>query len=273
MASKSSYSLLTLEKGLRALELIADNAGDIGVTQLSAQLGEPVTVIFRVLRTLAALGYINQDPRTKRYSLGLRVWELSEKAMARLDIIETIQPILTRLTHLTGETSSFAINQGRDFLYVATVGGLQPLRAYVEPGARIPLAMPTASGRAILAFSPQSVIDEVLAGELQRFTPKTVVDPAELRSVLEDVRLRGVSVVHGENQQQLSAVAAPVMDSSGRCIGALAMSGVTQGRFEGAALDNIIQLAKSEAAKIDDLIRNTNRRVNISEMGLNAKGK
>jgi hypothetical protein len=44
MRRSPSYSLLTLEKGLRVLELIAENAGDIGVTQLSAQLDEPITV-------------------------------------------------------------------------------------------------------------------------------------------------------------------------------------------------------------------------------------
>lgn len=271
MPRPPNYSLRTLEKGLCVLELIADNAGDVGVTQLSAQLDEPVTVIFRILRTLVALGYVNQDPRTKRYSLGLRVWELSEKAIARLDIVETLQPILTRLTHLTGETSSLAINQGKDFLYVATVNGLQPLRAYVEPGARIPLTIPTASGRAILAFSPQQIVDELLAEKLQRFTPKTVVDPAKLRGILDEIRRKGVSIVHGENQQQLSAVAAPIIDSVGRCIGALAMSGVTQERFEGKALEKIVQLAKAEAEKINGLIRNTNRRVNIREMTVNVK--
>lgn len=266
MTRTPSYSLLTLEKGLRVLELIADNAGDIGVTQLSAQLDEPVTVIFRILRTLVALGYVNQDPRSKRYSLGLRVWELSEKAMARLDIVETIQPILTRLTHMTGETSSFGSNLGKDFLYVATVNGLQPLRAYVEPGARLSLSLPTASGRAILAFSPQDVVDDILAGKLQRFTPKTVVDPVKLRGILEEIRRRGVSIVHGENQPQLSAVAAPIFDSVGRCIGALAMSGVTQERFEGKALEKIINLAKSEAEKVNGLMRNNGGRVNLSEM-------
>jgi DNA-binding IclR family transcriptional regulator len=265
------YSLLTLAKGLRALELVAENAGDIGVTQLSAQLEEPVTVIFRILRTLVSLGYVNQNPHTKRYSLGLRVWELSEKAVARLDIVNTVQPILTRLTHLTGETSSLAINQGKDFLYVATVDGLQPLRAYVEPGSRLPLSLPTASGRAILAFSPQDVIDEVLAGKFQRFTPMTVVDPNKLRTILNEIRRRGVSVVHGENQQQLSAVAAPIIDSVGRCIGALALSGVTQKRFEGEALEKIIQLAKSEAANVNDRICNSNRNVNMFELTAGSK--
>jgi IclR family transcriptional regulator, KDG regulon repressor len=271
MRAAPNYSLLTLEKGLRVLELIAENAGDIGLTQLSTQLEEPVTVIFRILRTLVSLGYVNQDPHSKRYSLGLRVWELGEKAVARLDVVDTVQPILTRLTHLTGETSSLAISQGKDYLYVATVNGLQPLRAYVEPGSRISLAIPTASARAILAFSPQDVIDRVLIGRLQRFTSKTVVDPTKLRAILADIRRQGVSIVHGENQQKLSAVAAPIIDSVGRCIGALAMSGVTEERFEGKALERIIQLTRSEAQNINGLIRNAERRVNTVNMAVNAK--
>src|SRR5262249_23154196 len=192
--------------------------------------------------------------------------EMSEKAIARLDIVETVQPVLTRLTRLTGETSSFAINQGKDFLYVATVNGLQPLRAYVEPGARIPLAMPTASGRAILAFSPEDVVDQILSGKLQRFTSKTIVDPNRIRSILQEIRRRRVSIVHGENQQQLSAVAAPIIDSVGRCFGAIAMSGVTQERFKGKALEKIVQLVKTEAGKVNELIRSTNKRIDVIDI-------
>ena len=80
----SRYSLLTLEKGLVTLELIADTAGDTSLTELSDRLEEPVSVVFRVVRTLLDLGYVQQDPITKRYSLGLRAWELGEKAAARL---------------------------------------------------------------------------------------------------------------------------------------------------------------------------------------------
>jgi DNA-binding IclR family transcriptional regulator len=88
--------------------------------------------------------------------------------------------------------------------------------------------------------------------------------------VLEEIRRRGVSVVHGENQQQLSAVAAPILDSVGRCIGSLAMSGVTQERFEGDALEKIIQLAKSHAEKINEMMRNTTPRVGVSEKRVKA---
>jgi DNA-binding IclR family transcriptional regulator len=253
-SATARYLLLTLEKGLTTLELIADNAGDIGLSELSARLKEPVSVVFRVVRTLLNLGYLNQHPVTKRYSLGLRVWELGEKAAARLDIRDTVQPALDRLTAATGETASFALVQANEYSYVATADGSQPLRAYVERGSRLSLGSPSASARAILAFSADEVVDAVLSTKLKRRTPATVVDPVRVRAMLDDIRERGVAIVHGENQQQLSAVAAPVRNIADRCIGAIALSGLTS-RFAGEPLKRMVQLVKAEAKEIEMQLR------------------
>ena len=244
------YSLLTLEKGLLTLELISNTPGDIGLSKLSALLDQPISVVFRVLRTLVNLGYLSQDPVTKRYSLGLRLWQLGEKAAARLDVRDSVQPALNKLMRATGETASFAWVLDHDYAYIATAEGSQPLRAYVERGSRLPLSSPSASARAILAFSDAELIDTILAGRLKRQTPKTVTDPQRVRDMLGVIRERGVAVVHGENQQQLSAVAAPIRGADGRCIGAIALSGLTS-RFEGDTLKRIVQLVKAEAKDLE----------------------
>jgi DNA-binding IclR family transcriptional regulator len=249
------YSLLTLEKGLTTLELIADNTEDIGLSELSTRLKEPVSVVFRVVRTLLNLGYLNQHPVTKRYSLGLRVWELGEKAAAKLDIRDAVQPALDRLTAATGETASFALVQANEYSYIATADGSQPLRAYVERGSRLSLGSPSASARAILAFSPDDLVDAVLSTKLKRRTPATVVDPVRVRAMLDDIRERRVAIVHGENQHQLSAVAAPVRNGTDRCIGAIALSGLTS-RFAGEPLKRMVQLVKNEAKEVELRLRN-----------------
>ena len=252
--STQKYNLLTLRKGFAALERIAESSGRIGVTELSVQMNEPVTVVFRILRTLAELGCVIQDPRTKRYGLGMRIWELSEKIIAGLGIVEIAQPILAQLTHLTGETSSLAIAQGNEYLYVASVNGQQPLRAYVPPGSRTPLSYPTASGRVLVAHSKQETIDAVLADGLKRFTAATVTDAKRVRTILMGVRKNGVAVVHGEYQQLLSAIAAPIFNPLGDCVGAIAISGVTQG-FAGAALPQLIQTVKTQAENCSNAMR------------------
>jgi IclR family acetate operon transcriptional repressor len=252
--AEPNYSLLTLEKGLLTLELISNTPGDIGLSKLSALLDQPISVVFRVLRTLVNLGYLSQDPVTKRYSLGLRLWQLGEQAAARLDVRDSVQPALNKLMRATGETASFAWVLDHDYAYIATADGSQPLRAYVERGSRLPLSSPSASARAILAFSEAELIDTILAGRLKRQTPKTVTDPQRVRDMLGVIRERGVAVVHGENQQQLSAVAAPIRAADGRCIGAIALSGLTS-RFEGDTLKRIVQLVKAEAKDLERRIR------------------
>lgn len=248
------YSLRTLRKGLAVLEVVAETAGDIGVTELSHQLNEPVAVVFRILRTLTDLGYLNQDPKTKRYRLGLKLWELSERARAMLDIVKAAQPFLSRLMKTTGETSSLAIAQGTEFLYVASVDGFRPLRAYVAPGSRTPLSYPTASGRVFVAFSKPDITDDVLAHGLKTFTPSTVTDVDQVRAILQEVHRSGFAIVHGEYQHQLSAIAAPVFDSAGNCIAALSVSGVTQ-HFLGKSKARLIEAVKSEAAALGDWLR------------------
>jgi IclR family KDG regulon transcriptional repressor len=247
--SRPKYSLLTLKKALAVLELIAESGGDVGLTEISEQVQEPVTVIFRILKTLSDLGYISQDPKTKRYRLGVKVWELSEKAIARLDIVVAAQPVLSRLTQATAETSSLAIMHGKEFLYVASVNGLQPLRAYVPPGSRTSLTFPTASGRVFLAYSKPEFVEEVLTEGLKRFTPATLTDVDRVRAILKEIRQAGIAVVHGEYQHQLSAIAVPIFNSFGDCVAALALSGLTQ-RFEGEALPHLMQTIKAEAEKL-----------------------
>jgi DNA-binding IclR family transcriptional regulator len=90
----------------------------------------------------------------------------------------------------------------------------------------------------------------VLAGKLKRHTPTTVIEPARIRAILEEVREQGVAVVHGENQQQLSAVAAPVRNANGQCIGAIALSGLTL-RFQGEAPKRMAQLVRAEAKDVE----------------------
>jgi IclR family acetate operon transcriptional repressor len=252
MATKGTspgYSLLTLRKGLAVLELIAQSKGEESLTELSTRLGEPVSVVFRILKTLEDLGYVEQDVRTKRYGLGLKIWEIGERALARFNIVEIARPVLSRLTAETGDTSSLAVLRGDSFVYVATQEGCEPLRAYVEAGSRQPLVLPTASGRAILAFSSPEFVEEILEREVERRTPLTVVDKGAIREILREAYDSGVAIVHGENQEHLSAVAAPIFDADDACVAALAVSGITH-RFEGTALRRLIVLVKAAAAEI-----------------------
>lgn len=248
MAANPSYTLRTLRKGLAVLEAFADSETTLSLTELSARLEESPTVVFRILKTLEEHGYAEQDPESKRYTLGLRIWEIGNRALSRFGFTEAVRPTLERLTEQTGETSSVAVPRGIELLYVAVVEGLDPLHVYLEPGSRAPLYL-TASGKAILAFSSPDLFEAVVAAGLRRRTPATITTASRLRARLEEIRQSRLSVVHGERQLHLSAVAAPILHTDGRCIGAVAVSGLSP-HFTDDRLPRISEAVTRAASEI-----------------------
>jgi DNA-binding IclR family transcriptional regulator len=217
------YTLHTLRKGLAVLEALAASERGVTLTELARSLGESQTVVFRLLRTLEASGYVQQEPEVRRWTLGLRVFELGARAAGRMRLLEIARPVLTWLTRLTGQTSALVVLREHDVLYVDIVEGSEPLRFYAEPGARAP-AYATASGKVLLAWHPERVAGVVQAG-LRPLTETTITDAHELERRLEDVRGTGVSINLGERRDDIAAVAAPVFDARGECVAAVSISG------------------------------------------------
>src|SRR5437899_7076799 len=226
MSRNTRYTLLTLVMGLAALEALeALEAVDGGLTltELARRLKESQTVVFRVLKTLEEHGYVRHDSVSRRYTLGLRIWELGARVVGRTGLVEAARPVLKWLTTVTGQTSGLVVLRGTDVLYLDIRDGQEALRFYVEPGARAP-AYGTASGKGMLAWHPACVPQVVKAG-LRRLTPTTIVGAADLRRELQEIRRAGVAINRGERQPDLAAVAAPLFDAHGECVAAVGIAG------------------------------------------------
>jgi IclR family acetate operon transcriptional repressor len=219
-----NYTLQTLRKGLAVLETLEAAAGELTLTGLSQRLGESPTVVFRLLKTLEERGFVQQDPASKRYALGLRLWEMGARVVSRQGLVDLARPVLRWLTEVTGETSALVVRRDTDVLYLDIVEGSEPLRVYAEVGARAPIHA-TASGKAMLAFEPAAVVDAVVAAGMRRLTPLTVTSARALRQRLEEVRRTGLSVNAGERRADIAAVAAPVRNGRGECVAAVSISG------------------------------------------------
>jgi DNA-binding IclR family transcriptional regulator len=219
----SRYTLHTLAKGLRVLETLETVPAGLSLTEIARRLRQSQTVVFRLLRTLAEHGYVHRDPGDKRYTLGLRLWELGARAAGRTGLVEAARPALKWLTSVTGQTSALVVLRDTDVLYVDIVEGLEPLRFYADPGARAP-AYATASGKAMLAHRADLVSGVVRKG-LRRLAPGTITRPAELRRRLAEIRRTGLSINRGERRADIAAVAAPIFDAQGECVASISISG------------------------------------------------
>lgn len=245
---RRQYTLKTLRKGLEVLEAFEKGPAGLTLTELSTRLKESQSVIFRILKTLEERGYVQQDPASKRYRLGLRTWEIGSKAVSQIDPTDVARPVLKWLTEVTGETSYAAVVRGTDTIYVDVVEGLEPLRVYAEPGFRVPLYL-TASGKAILAFHDRDLFRQVVAAGMKRLTAATITTAKRLRERLEEIRKTGLSVNRGERRPDISAVAGPVFDRTGECIAAVGVSGPAL-RFTDERLDKIAEGVRKAAAEL-----------------------
>jgi IclR family KDG regulon transcriptional repressor len=221
--SRRDYTLHTLVKGLVVLETLETASDGLTLTETAEHVGESATVVFRLIKTLEKRGYVQQVPESKRYTLGLRTWEMGAKAVSRIGLVEAARPVLRWLTGVTGQSAGLVIPRGPDVLYVDVAEGSEPLRFYADLGSRAP-AYATASGKAILAHRPE-LVAAVIRGGMKRLTRSTITGARELHRRLAEIRRTGLSINRGERRDDIAAVAAPVFNAVGECVAAVTIAG------------------------------------------------
>lgn len=210
------------------LELVADRQGGqgVGLVELARELGWNKSTTHRLLATLVALGYAQQDRESGWYRIGLKAFQLGAAYLRDLDLRREAAPILIDLQQETDQGVSLVVLDAatKEVVYVDRVESSQALRMHVELGMRFPYNC-TAAGKAIMAFLPQVEAEPLLAGELPRRTSASVHLAETLRAQFVRIRSNGYATDNEENAEGVRCVAAPVFDSAGRAIAAISISG------------------------------------------------
>ncbi|WP_210213740.1 IclR family transcriptional regulator [Mesorhizobium sp. M4A.F.Ca.ET.022.05.2.1] len=209
------------------LEAVAFEPGEIGVSELANKLQTTKGTVFRHLQTLVDRGYLIQNASTQRYRVGARAYLIGRAAAERVDIIAGSQDAMRSLRDETGETVVVSSLSNRGNIVMNTLIGKSPLEIGVRVGSVLePHA--TAQGKAVLAFDTQGLIKQLRRRGLAGLTPHTVTDIDVLERQLEAVRAQGYATAAEEMLLGISALAAPVMDGSGKTAGSIAIVGSIQ---------------------------------------------
>jgi len=220
---------LTFAKGMEVLEAFEEAAAPLSIPDLARRTGINRSVTRRLVLTLVRLGYLAETNRA--YAPTPRVLRLASGYLRERQFGRTVQPVMASYSKRLGDAISLAVRDGPDAIYVAySPGDPALITSGFGVGSRLPLTA-TAIGRALLAFSDEAVIAEVLAAPLPSFTPATKTDPAALRADLEETRARGYALVAGEYEPGVTSIAVPVLDSHGKATAALGIVGPAA-RFE-----------------------------------------
>jgi DNA-binding IclR family transcriptional regulator len=235
-------------RAIAILELLADEPGELGVTELGRRLGVHKATASRLVSTLSERGLVERNGATDKFRLGFGVIHLAGSAIARLDFVRQARPVLEALAERTGETVNLAVLDGEGVMHVDQITGNRSVVSVSWVGRRTPFHC-TSNGKVLAAFADPERLDELLAGPMPRLTRRTIVDPGELRSHLVDVRARGYATAVEELEEGLTAVAAPVRRADGQVMAAVSVSGPAF-RMRASELPKIAGLAVEAGADI-----------------------
>lgn len=220
--SPPPYLVESVDKALRILLMFRKHR-TLRVTDVSVELGVARSTAHRLLSTLMHQGFVSQDRLTKAYRSGRVFVEIGLAAIGDLDVRRKARHYLEQLSLEYHETVNLLMLEGAFCRFIDGVEGDRPLRVGLRTGLVLP-AHTTSGGKVLLAELPVEEVRSLYKDGMRALTKRSLPNLGLLEVELERVRRRGHAVNHGESEEELSAVAVPVRNSSGQAIAALALS-------------------------------------------------
>jgi DNA-binding IclR family transcriptional regulator len=208
----------------KVLDILATFRADkpeLRLSDISRHSGLPLTTTHRLVRELAAWGALERGA-SGHYHIGLRLWEIASLAPRGLRLREIALPYLEDLYEASHENVQLAVREGLELVFVERLAGRGAVPVLTRVGGRFALHA-TGVGLVLLAFAPADVQEQVLGGLLERWTPKTITSPGQLRRVLADVRSNGFAVSDRQVTMDALSVAAPIRGPSDDVVAALSL--------------------------------------------------
>ncbi|MBO2457514.1 IclR family transcriptional regulator [Actinomadura violacea] len=229
------------------LELLAAG-GPRMLGQIAAETGRSKATTHRLLATLVARGYAEQDARTGAYRPGLRCAELGMTVLAGLRLGDIARPHLEELNARTGEVVHLCVYDLGDVVYLAKLDSRLPVAPQSRVGARAP-AHCVAPGRALLAHQPPDELARVAETGLRAYTEHTITDPDDLARELRRVRERGYAINESSWRPGVCGAGAVIRDYTGAPVAAVGCC-VPESRFGADRRRELAAAVTAAAARI-----------------------
>jgi IclR family transcriptional regulator, pca regulon regulatory protein len=215
----------SLERGLAILSALASGPTLLGVSELARAVDLSRSTAHRYVATLTKLGYLDQDPATRKYRLGPRVLDLGFSAINSMELREIAAPHLQELSDETGHTVNLAILDEVEIVYIercrAWQQGQREIDLNLHVGSRLP-AYCTSLGKVLLAYLAAAPRREALDRiEFVRRGPKTIMSKTALCSELAHIRSQGIAVSNEELASGLRSMAMPVVSQGDEAVAAV----------------------------------------------------
>jgi len=214
----------SLNRGLTILEILLEES-PMSITTMGKRLGINKSSAYRLLNTLEKKGFVEQNPETFKYSLGLRFLIFAQQVNDNVDLSAIAKPYLKDLSAITRETVHLAVMYGSKAMIIAQETGLELISIVTKIGDIEPFYC-SAVGKAILAFLSPDEQDKIIDSlEMVKLTPNTIVDKVCLHSELKKVVNDGYAIDDEEFHLGVRCLSVPILNHIGKSVASLGISG------------------------------------------------
>lgn len=239
----------TIDKALDILEIFLKGESRIGLKMLADLAGLNISTAHRICSTLVERGYLKQEQKRGKYSLGLKLLEFSNIVRKSLEIRQVAMRFLRELNREVDECVNLAVLDGNETVYVEHIENSHGLTIFTQVGRRVPLHC-TGVGKVFLAHMKEDEREKLLGNrELPSHTAKTITDPSKLKQNLLVVKQEGVAEDDEETEVGARCVASPIRDCDGNVVAALSVSGPSS-RLTSERVEALRSLVKKFALEI-----------------------
>ncbi|HKI50723.1 MAG TPA: IclR family transcriptional regulator [Geothermobacteraceae bacterium] len=201
-STHDKYYVQSVDNALLLLEAMSDSKQELHLSQLSERIGLSKSTVYRLLVTFQRRGYIEQDHSSHRYRLGMSAFEVGQKCLSRMALLDKARPIMDQLARQSRESVYLAVRKNDEILLIGLADTPQQVKVTSMLGRRFPIRS-SAAGLVLAAFSK---------GE-----QPTVVS----LQGLNEIRNHGIAMVENDIAEGIVSLAAPLLDYDNRIQGAL----------------------------------------------------
>ena len=215
--------------GLMVLKGLAAMGGAASLSALAQDLGENPAKLHRYLASLKEAGFVAQDEAGGRYVLGEAALAVGLAAMRQINVLNVAPAELAALTETHNVASFVAVLGNRGPTIMRWEEPMQPVTVNVRVGSVLPILW-SATGRAFAASMKSALLDSLIRDELAGASParrKLIGDARAVEAMLAQVREAGCAAIRDTLLGGVSAVAAPILDFSGRVAAVMTALGTT----------------------------------------------
>jgi IclR family KDG regulon transcriptional repressor len=234
---KAVFYNRSLERALQILRAFSFDVRELTLGELSGTLNLSKATVYRLASTLTAYNFLRYDETSRKYSLGLRLFELGSIVFASFSLRKTASPYLDQLHSRLGKTVFLGTFQEDEVIYIdKRESALNPIRFASEVGRRRPPYFGM-FGQLLMAFLSDQEVDRILKrNPLKPITRKSITAKKEFKERLRKIREQGFFVDEGEAIEGITGISAPISDYTGNVVAAVGISFISSSEDSQGAL-------------------------------------